>query len=199
MRAIASLLAALLVLVAACGGDGDEGLPDADDADGVSVGEWAASVCGALRPAVGDLAGALAVIDELPAEVDPGAPLGDRIDDLETAFAALPAYTQVYVEAVRDTPVPSIADGPAFRDEVLAVLNEAGRTFTRTSAFVDHFGAETTAEQFFGQAQAFAGFSDALAAVDLDFGPDVPPDIADALTAEADCRAVSDQLAAALG
>jgi hypothetical protein len=185
-------LAVALLLLAACGG-GDQ----ADD--GLPPDEWVARLCAEVGDATGDLESALAVIDQLPTELDADAPLGDRLDALQRAFASLPTYVERYLTVVEDSPPPATADGAAFRDELLVGLREATREFDRAAEVVALLGPDTTVTEFFAFAQTFTGFTEALAAADLDFGDDAPPGVAEARADDASCRAVSNRLAAALG
>ena len=182
-----------LVLLPACGDDGggdDEVIPTA---------EWAATVCGEVHAAAADLADALAVIDELPGEVEADAPLGENAERLRDAFLALPDYVETYRTVVEDTPAPDAADGVAFRGEVLADLEAAAETFGEAADAARTLDEDTTVEGFFGGAQAFARFPQAFEASDLDFGEDVPPDIATALLDDQTCIDTQNQLLALIG
>src|SRR5829696_4517244 len=105
-RAWAGLVLAA-VLLPACGGD-DGG---AGDVAVVAPAEWAAAVCAEVQDAARDLADALAVIDQLPAEVAADAPLGEHAEPVRDAFLALPEYVDRYRTVVDDTPAPDTADG----------------------------------------------------------------------------------------
>ncbi len=176
-----------LVVLPCCGGDdgGDET---------VSAGEWVAAVCGEVEDAVGDLEVALAVIDELPTDVEADAPLGDQARELRRAFLALPDYVGRYLAVVEATPAPDTADGAAFRDEVLADLRGADETFTAAARRARTLDRDTTVEEFFGGAQAFTRFPEAFAASDLDFGDDVPPGVAEAFADDPTCRDTQNRL-----
>ena len=181
-----------LLALPVCGGDDDGGATVAPDA-------WVAAVCGEVAGATADLGAALAVIDELPGEVEPDAPLGDHADGLRDAFLALPDYVERYRDVVADTPAPDTADGAAFRDELLADLDAAAATFDEAAAAAERLDADTTVEELFGGAQAFGEFPDAFALADLDFGEDVPPGIAEAQAADDTCRDAQNQLVVVLG
>ena len=184
------VLAALAV--PACGGDvgaGDETVaPEA----------WVAAVCGEVADAAVDLGAALAVIDQLPGEVEANAPLGEHADDLRDAFLALPAYVDRYRAIVEDTPAPDTPDGAAFRDELLADLDTATTIFGGAADAAEALDEDTTVEQLFGGAQAFGEFPEAFAAADLDFGESVPPGVDRAREADDTCRDAQNQLATLL-
>ncbi len=181
----------VLLGLAACG-DGGGGEED------VSPAAWVEAVCGEVGAAVGDLETALAVIDELPTDVEADAPLGERAADLREAFLALPVYVERYLAVVEETPAPGTADGAAFRDELQADLRSAQETFAEAAVLAEELDAETTVEDFFGGAQAFAGFPEAFAASDLDWGDDVPPGIEEAYAAEDTCRDTQNRLVSLL-
>jgi hypothetical protein len=178
----------------ACGGDdgaaSDEVIP---------APEWATMVCTEVGEAAGELQHALAVIDQLPDQVEADAPLGDQARPVRNAFLALPAYVERYQTVVEETPAPDTADGPAFRQEVLADLESAAETFGAAADAAEAIDADTTVEDFFGGAQAFAGFPEALAASDLDFGEDVPPDVATAMHDDQTCIDVQNELLNLIG
>lgn len=184
------LLAA--VALPACGGDdgaGDETIaPEA----------WVATVCGEVADAAVDLVAALAVIDELPGEVEADTPLGEQAADLRAAFAALPTYVERYRSVVEDTPAPDTPDGAAFRDELLADLDAAGEVFDEAAEAAEALDEDTTVEQLFGGAQSFGDFPEAFAAADLDFGDTVPPGVERVVDADDTCRDAQNQLATRL-
>jgi hypothetical protein len=184
----------LLVVVAlpACGGD------DAGGDERVAPAAWVTAVCGEVADAAVDLGAALAVINELPAEVEADAPLGDHADALRDAFAALPEYVDRYRAVVEETPAPDTADGQAFRDELLADLDRAAATFGDAADAAEALDEETTVEQLFGGAQAFGEFPDAFAAADLDFGDTAPPAVDQAMADDNTCRDAQNQLATLL-
>ena len=192
-RAWVGLLAGL-VLVPGCGGDDGA----ADDAV-VPADEWAAAVCAEVQQAAGDLADALAVIDELPAEVEADAPLGADAERLRDAFLALPEYVDRYRTVMEETPAPDTADGVRFRREVLADLEAAGDTFEEAANAAESLDEDTTVEGFFGGAQAFNEFPQAFAASDLDFGDEVPPGVSDVLLDDQTCIDTQNQLLALIG
>lgn len=182
-----------LVVLPACGGDdGGSGEPVAPDV-------WVATVCDEVAGATADLGAALAVIDELPGEVEPDAPLGEQADALREAFLALPDFVERYRDVVADTPAPDTADGAAFRQELLADLDEAATTFAAAADAARLLDEDTTAEELFSGAQAFGEFPAAFAAADLDFGEDVPPGVAEAEAADDTCRDTQNHLVAVLG
>ena len=176
----------------ACGGDDGSGeettAPDA----------WVAAVCGEVADAAVDLGAALAVIDELPGEVEADASLGEHADDLRDAFAALPDYVDRYRSVVEDTPAPDTPDGAAFRDELLADLDAAAAVFGEAADAAEALDEDTTVEQLFGGAQAFGEFPEAFAAADLDFGDTAPPAVDEAQAADDTCRDAQNQLATLL-
>lgn len=186
-------LVVLLVVLAACGGD------DGEEAEEVPPADWVAAVCGEVGAAVGDLEEALAVIDELPTDIPADAPLGERAAGLREAFLALPTYVERYLAVVEATGVPATADGAAFREELRAALGSAQDTFAAAAERAEALDESTTVEEFFGGAQAFAEFPQALADADLDWGPDVPPGIGEAFTADPTCRATQNRLVALVG
>jgi hypothetical protein len=186
-----------LLAVPACSGD-DGGGDDADEPV-VPVAEWATAVCTEVGDAAVDLRQALAVIDELPAEVEADAPLGEHAAPVREAFLALPEYVERYRTVVRDTPAPDVFDGPAFRREVLADLAMADETFAAAAGAASTLDEDTTVEGFFGGAQAFADFPEAFAASDLDFGEDAPPDVVAALLEDRRCIDVQNQLQSLIG
>jgi hypothetical protein len=100
---------------------------------------------------------------------------------------------------VEDTRAPDTPDGAAFRDELLAGLDEAAATFDDAADAARALDADTTVEDLFGGAQAFVGFPEAFAAADLDFGEDAPPGVVEAQAAEPACREAQSRLADALG
>lgn len=181
-----------LLALPACGGDDGSGQT-------VSPDEWVAAVCGEVAEATVDLGTALAVIDELPGEVEPDAPLGEYAAALREAFLALPDYVEAYQDVVADTPAPDTADGIAFRDELLVDLDDAAATFGEAADAADRLDEDTTVEELFGGAQAFGEFPAAFAMADLDFGDDVPPGVAEAQVADDTCRDAQNQLVAILG
>ena len=183
-----------LLLLAACGDDGGAG-----DDEVVAPADWASTVCPAVGEAASDLRRALAVIDELPDEVEADAPLGDHARPVREAFLALPDYVDAYRDIVRATPAPDTADGTEFRQEVLADLDDASETFEGVAVLADQITADTTVEDFFGGAQAFAGIPEALTGSDLDFGEDVPPGVAEALAGNRSCIEVQNQLVSLIG
>lgn len=180
----------LLAVVAlpACGGD------DAGSEEVVAPATWVAAVCGEVADAAVDLGAALAVINELPAEVEADAPLGDHADALRDAFAALPDYVERYRTVVEDTPAPDTADGAAFREELLADLNTAAETFGDAADAAEALDGDTTVEELFGGAQAFGEFPEAFAAADLDFGDATPPGVEQAMDADDTCRDAQNRL-----
>jgi hypothetical protein len=184
-----------LAVLPACGGDDGGG---ADD-EVVPTAEWAATVCGEVQDAVGELADALAVIDQLPEDVEVDAPLGEHADAVKAAFLALPEYVDRYRAVVDDTPAPDTDDGIAFRHEVLDDLEAAAATFQEAADAAETLDEDTTVEDFFGGAQAFNGFPQAFAASDLDFGEDVPPGVASALLDDQTCIDTQNQLLALIG
>lgn len=181
-----------LVSLPACGGD--DGAGD----ETIATEAWVATVCGEVADAAVDLVAALAVIDELPAEIEADAPLGDHADDLREAFAALPAYVERYRSVVEDTPAPDTPDGAAFREELLADLDAAAEVFGEAAEAAEALDGNTTVEQLFGGAQAFGDFPEAFADADLDFGDTVPPGVDRAVDAEDTCRDAQNQLATRL-
>jgi hypothetical protein len=183
-----------LLLLAACGDDGG-----AADEEAVAPADWASTVCPAVGQAAGELGRALAVIDQLPDEVEADAPLGDHARPVREAFLALPTYVDAYRTVVEDTPAPDTADGAAFRQEVLDDLDAAADTFDGAAVAAEQIDDDTTVEDFFGGAQAFAGFPEALADSDLDFGDDVPPGVAEALAADRSCIDVQNRLISLIG
>jgi hypothetical protein len=185
-----------LFLLPACSGD-DGG--DDTSADVVPPAEWATTVCTAVGEAAGQLQRALRVIDDLPDEVEADAPLGDEARPVRNAFLALPGYVERYRTVIDETPAPDTPDGIAFREEVLEDLTSAASTFGEVAAAAEAIDEDTTVEQFFGGAQAFAGFPEALAASDLDFGDDVPPGVAAALHDNQTCTDVQHQLVTLVG
>lgn len=180
----------LLAVVAlpSCGGD------DAGSEEVVAPAAWVAAVCGEVADAAVDLGAALAVINELPAEVEADAPLGDHADALRDAFAALPEYVERYRTVIEDTPAPDTADGAAFREELLADLNTAAETFGEAADAAEALDGETTVEELFGGAQAFGEFPEAFAAADLDFGDATPPGVEQAMDADDTCRDAQNRL-----
>lgn len=182
---------ALLALPACGGGSGDD--------ETVAPAAWVAAVCGEVAGATADLGAALAVIDELPGEVEPDAPLGEHAEALREAFLALPDYVERYREVVEATPAPDTADGGTFREELLADLDQAATTFDAAAEAAEALDEDTTVEQLFGGAQAFGEFPTAFAAADLDFGEDVPPGVAEAQAADDTCRDAQNQLVTVLG
>jgi hypothetical protein len=185
-------LVVALVALPACGGD------DGASGDPVPPDAWVSAVCGEVAAATADLGTALAVIDELPAEVEADAPLGENAAALREAFLALPDFVERYRDVVADTPAPDTADGAAFREELLADLDEAAAIFGDAADAAERLDEDTTVEQLFGGAQAFGEFPTAFAAADLDFGEDVPPGIAEAQAANDTCRDTQNQLVAIL-
>jgi hypothetical protein len=183
------LVLGLSVATACGGGDGGRSGPPED---------WAVTVCGEVAGALGDLETALAVIEELPTDVAADAPLGGRARDLRLAFLALPEYIERYLAVVEATPAPDTPDGEAFRDELLADLRSAEETFGAAARRARTLRAETTVEEFFGGVEDFAGFPEAFAASDLDFGEDVPPGVGEAVTADTTCRDAQNRLVALL-
>jgi hypothetical protein len=183
----------LLLVAVACSDDGG-----ADD-EVVAPADWASTVCPAVGAAAGELRQALVVIDELPDEVEADAPLGDHAETVRDAFLALPTYVDAYRTVVEDTPAPDTADGAEFRDELLGDLDAAAETFETAADAAEQLEASTTVEDFFGGAQAFAGFPEALADSDLDFGDDVPPGVADALADNRSCIDVQNELLTLIG
>lgn len=181
-----------LVSLPACGGD--DGAGD----ETIATEAWLATVCGEVADAALDLGAALAVINELPGEVDADAPLGDLAEDLSAAFAALPDYVDRYRSVVQDTPVPDTPDGAAFREELLADLDAAAATFGEAADAAEALDEDTTVEELFGGAQAFGEFPAAFAAADLDFGDTAPPGVARAQAADDTCRDAQNQLATLL-
>jgi hypothetical protein len=159
---------------------------------------WVSAVCREVAGATADLGAALAVIDELPGEVEPDAPLGEQADALREAFLALPDFVERYRDVVADTPPPDTADGAAFREELLADLDDAATTFVAAADAATLLDEDTTAEELFSGAQAFGEFPDAFAAADLDFGEDVPPGVGEAVEADDTCRDTQNQLVALL-
>lgn len=194
MRRVGTGLLLALLALPACGGDDGGG-----DGEAVAPDAWATTVCAEVGDAAVDLRRALAVIDELPDEVAADAPLGDQARPVREAFLALPVYVERYRSVVEDTPAPDTADGAAFRDEVLADLASAATTFGEAAAAAEAISADTTVEDFFGGAQAFAGFPEALDASDLDFGEDVPPGVQAALQGNRTCAEVQSQLVNLIG
>ena len=192
-RAWTGVVAGVLLL-AACGDDGG-----AADDEVVAPADWASTVCPAVGEAAGRLREALAVIDELPDEVAADAPLGDHALPVREAFLALPTYVDAYRTVVEDTPAPDTADGAEFRREVLDDLDAAAETFDGAAVAAEQIDPGTTVEDFFGGAQAFAGFPEALAGSDLDFGEDVPPGVAEALAGNRSCVEVQNQLVTLIG
>ncbi len=184
----------LLAIVAlpACGAE------DGADDETVAPAAWVAAVCGEVADAAVDLGSALAVIDELPGEVEADAPLGDHADDLREAFAALPAYVDRYRSVVEDTPAPDTRDGAALRDELLADLDAAAATFGEAADAAEALDEDTTVAQLFDGAQAFGEFPEAFAAADLDFGDTVPPGVDRALDDDDTCRDAQNQLSTLL-
>jgi hypothetical protein len=185
-------VAGLLVLAGCSDGGGG-----ADEV--VAPAEWARAVCATVGEASGELRQALSVIDELPADVEADAPLGDQARAVRNAFLALPEYVDAYRSVVEDTPAPDTADGAAFRDEVLDDLAAAADTFDDAADAARAIDAETTVEQFLGGAQAFSGFPQALADSDLDFGEDVPPGVAAALAGDRTCVSAQNDLISLIG
>ncbi len=177
-----------VVALPACGGDGGP----ADET--VTPAAWVAAVCGEVADGGVDLGAALAVINELPDEVEADAPLGRHADALRDAFAALPVYVDRYRSVVEDTPAPDTPDGAAFRDEVLADLDAAAEVFGDAADAAEALDGDTTVEQLFGGAQAFGEFPAAFAAADLDFGDTVPPGVDRAQDADDTCRDAQNQL-----
>ncbi len=188
-------LVAGLVLVPACGGDDGGG---ADDAV-LPAAEWAATVCAEVQGAAGDLADALAVIDELPGEVEADAPLGEDAERLRDAFLALPDYVDRYRSVIEETPAPDTADGVEFRREVLDDLEAAAATFEDAADAAETLDEDTTVEGFFGGAQAFNRFPQAFAASDLDFGEEVPPGVLEVLLDDQTCIDTQNQLLELIG
>ena len=183
-----------LLLLVACGDDGDAG-----DDEAIPPEEWASTVCPAVAEAAGELRQALAVIDQLPDEVEADAALGDHARPVRNAFLALPTYVDAYQRVVRATPAPDTADGSAFRNEVLEDLASASETFDGAAVAAEQIDESTTVEDFFGGAQAFAGFPEALSDSDLDFGEDVPSGVAAALAGNRTCVEVQNQLVSLIG
>lgn len=190
-RAWIGLLLAVVALPA-CGGDDGGG----DEATAPEA--WVAAVCGEVADAAVDLGSALAVINELPGQVEADAPLGEHADDLREAFVALPDYVDRYRAVVEDTPAPATPDGAAFREELLADLDAAAETFGEAAEAAEALDADTTVEQLFGGAQAFGEFPEAFAAADLDFGDAAPPGVAQAQAAADTCRDAQNRLATLL-
>lgn len=186
-RAWIGLLLAVVVLPA-CGGD------DGGSDETVAPPAWVAAVCGEVADAAVDLEAALAVINELPGQVEADAPLGDHAEDLREAFAALPDYVERYRSVVADTPAPDTPDGAAFREELLADLDGAAATFSEAADAAEALDADTTVEQLFGGAQAFGEFPEAFAAANLDFGDAAPPGVAQAQDADDTCRDAQNRL-----
>jgi hypothetical protein len=182
------------LLLAACGDDGGS----ADD-ERVPAPEWASAVCSTVGEAAGELRRALAVIDQLPDEVEADAPLGDHAGPVRDAFLALPTYVEAYRDVVEATPAPDTADGAAFREEVLADLDAAAETFDAAADAAEQLSEDTTVEDFFGGAQAFNEFPQAFTASDLDFGEDVPPGVSTALLDDQTCVDTQNQLLALIG
>jgi hypothetical protein len=180
-----------------CGSSDDAGT--GDTAEVIPPAAWAEAVCTEVGAAAEDLEAALAVIDELPVEVEADAPLGDVAGPLRDAFLSLPTYIDRYRTVVESTSAPDTPDGQAFRREVLEDLNAAGRTFGEAATRAETLDGDTTAEGFFGGAQAFADFPEAFASADLDFGDDVPPGIAAALTGDRTCAEVQGRLQSLIG
>jgi hypothetical protein len=191
------VVVALAVLVAVTGCGGDDGGGD-EAADAPAPEEWVAEVCGGLRAPAASLAQRLATISDLPAELDPDEPLGDRLGTLQDAFAALPIYLTHYADLVEVAGAPDMPDGAAFQEQLLTRVREARQVVSDASASVGGLRPATTPTQFFRQVEGFAGFDQALSTVGLDLGDDVPPEIADAVSAEVACRDVTDELASAL-
>ncbi len=187
-----------MLLIAGCGGDSGDDSGDEQGGD-VAPEAWVETICSGLQAPVTDLAEALAVINDLPAEVDPDQPLGERLGDLKQAFAALPTYLDRYLELVETTPPPDIPDGAAFRDDLAAELRDAQSVLSDAADAIALLPQLTTATRFLRQVERFAGFNEALSVIGLDLGDDVPPEIADALSTEPACQDVTGQLAAALG
>ncbi|MET1049924.1 MAG: hypothetical protein ABWZ55_09870 [Acidimicrobiales bacterium] len=186
-------LVVALAALPACGGD------DGGRGERVAPDEWVSVVCAEVAGATADLGAALAVIDGLPAEVEPDAALGEHADTLREAFLALPDFVERYRHVVADTPAPDTADGAAFREELLADLDEAAATFGAAADAAGLLDEDTTAEELFSGAQAFGEFPAAFADADLDFGEDVPPGVAEAQAADDTCRDTQNQLVAVLG
>jgi len=185
----------LLVVVAtlpACGGD------DGGGEEAVTPEAWVAAVCGEVADAAVDLGAALAVINDLPGQVEADAALGDDAADLRDAFIALPDYVGRFRAVVEDTPAPDTPDGAAFREELLADLDAAAGTFGEAAEAAEALDGDTTVEQLFGGAQAFGEFPEAFAAADLDFGDAAPPGVAQAQAADDTCRDAQNQLATLL-
>jgi hypothetical protein len=170
------------------------GAEDGTEDETVAPAAWVAVVCGEVADAAVDLGAALAVIDELPGEVEADAPLGDHADDLQEAFAALPVYVDRYRSVVEDAPAPDTRDGAAFRDELLADLDAAAATFGEAADATEALDEDTTVEQLFGGAQAFGEFPRAFVVADLDFGDTVPPGVDQALDDDDTCRDAQNQL-----
>ncbi len=159
---------------------------------------WVAAVCGEVADAAVDLGAALAVINDLPGQVEADAALGDAAADLRDAFIALPDYVGRFRAVVEDTPAPDTPDGTAFREELLADLDAAAGTFGEAAEAAEALDGDTTVEQLFGGAQAFGEFPEAFAAADLDFGDAAPPGVAQAQAADDTCRDAQNQLATLL-
>ena len=179
----------VIVVLPGCGDDGAGGEP-------VEAAAWAVAVCAEVGAAAVELDEALAVIDELPGQVDADAPLGDQAEPLREAFRALPDYVDRFRAVVEATPAPATPDGAEFRDELLAQLDGAAMTFEEVAALADDLDDDTTVEQFFSGAQAFADFPDALAASDLDFGEELPPALGRAQAEDDTCLDAQNQLVA---
>jgi hypothetical protein len=191
-RAWVGLVVALLALPA-CGGD------DGGDEETAATSEWAATVCAEVQDAAVELADALAVIDELPDEVEGDAPLGENAAPVREAFLALPEYVERYGRVIRETPAPDTPDGATFRDEVLDDLETADETFSQAADAARTLDEDTTVEEFFSGAQAFSEFPQAFAAADLDFGDDVPPGVSEALLDDRTCIDTQNQLLSLIG
>jgi hypothetical protein len=191
-----SVVVALAVLVGAtgCGDDGgDDGAADPPAPE-----QWVAEICGGLQAPAASLAQRLATISDLPDELEPDEPLGDRLGTVQDAFAALPIYLAHYTDLVEVAGPPDIPDGAAFQEELLAQVREARQVVSDAAASVGGLRPATTPTQFFRQVEGFAGFDQALSTIGLDLGDEVPPEIADAVSADVACRDVTDELAAAL-
>jgi hypothetical protein len=190
-------MALLALALPACGGD--DGAGDAGSDEVIAARAWATAVCAEVGDAAADLQQALAVIEQLPDQVEADAPLGDQAGPVRNAFLALPEYVLRYQQVVEETPAPDTADGAAFRQEVLDDLESAARTFGEAAIAAEAIDGDTTVEDFFGGAQAFSGFPEALADSDLDFGEDVPPGVATALHDDQSCIDAQNELISLIG